>query len=178
MFNQPNLNLMKHPILLVRHAHHQFDQLTKVGHAECKLLAIKILGLCRDKEYKIVIIYDDSYARTKETAELVFNELQGQANVVLVSSTDSIEKVFLMHFTVDEFLEKVSSESNSMPVLGVVIGSCSDIPFALERLGVTDKEYRPSEVEEILGNTNFFNLDELSKTKRTLTLNELRAFVH
>lgn len=164
---------------IVRHGDAPFGDLSEKGREQSISRGIKILDFVKENEIdKVVIIYD-KYSRTEDTARIVHELLEIQkCNVKIVSSADSIKEVFLAHFTAYDFLRS-QQESENQSILGIIVGSCGDIPFFFNMMKLTDAEYDARDFERILGNCESLNVNTLLEEKpdKGFTIEELGSFV-
>jgi hypothetical protein len=171
--------MAKHQTFIMRHTDHKDDQiLTETGLQQCSTTSLKILEfLQKNKIGKCIFIYDDLYYRTKATAEILHAILQEEANVEtsIFSTKDSIKQLLLLGVFLDDFLDEVSPTTAT---LVIIIGSCEDMPNLFKIIDILSEPCTGSDMERILGHTNFFHLEELEKFKSKFTLEEIKAFVH
>ncbi len=173
--------MAKHQTFIMRHTDHKDDQvLTDKGLQQCNTTSLKILEfLQKHKLEKCIFIYDDSYHRTKATAEVLHVILQEETNIEtsIFSIKDSVKSFLSTDIFLDDFLDEVSPVT---PALVIVVGSCGDMPNLLKIMGILSESCTGSDLERILGHTNFFHVEELEniKPKPGFTLEEIRAFIH
>ncbi|MCF7831629.1 MAG: hypothetical protein K9M36_01935 [Candidatus Pacebacteria bacterium] len=165
---------------IVRHGDAPFGDLSEKGREQSISRGIKILDFVKENGIdKVVIIYDHNHYRTEDTARIVYELLEIQkCNVEIVSFEDSIQGLFLAHFTAYDFL-KTRQESENQSILGIIVGSCGDIPFFFNMMKLTDAEYDARDFERILGNCESLNINTLLEEKpdKGFTIEELGSFV-
>lgn len=174
------MKLNFHHLLIMRHADHIDDCITVNGRAQCQTALLKILDVLKKKNLqKCILIFDQHHNRTRETAEEIYRFLNEDIDVAIFSSKDSIQQICCLGESIDSFLTQESPET---PALVVFVGSCGDIPNILRMMDIFPTIYRGSELEKILGHTNYLHINELLEVQPKIpggfNLDNIRAFVH
>ncbi len=158
--------------LLMRHAHHSRDKLTETGNQECMDVIEKI-----EKHAvsfgTIIIIYDDEYNRTEETARSIGAQLSRIHTVKIRSTSDSTGPLIMTGETISQLTDENT--------LVIIIASLHDIPDLLFQINVAEHQYDAADMADMMGNTNFFNMKEvleITETQGSMSLDELEPFIY
>ena len=174
------MKLNPHHLFMMRHAEHRDDKITTQGDKQCEIALLKINGFLIENDItKCILIFDEHYNRARETAEKIFYRHDDDIATHIYSVEESVTSVYRLNKKIDSFL---TQESPTRPTLVVFVGSCGDIPNMLFEMNILSEIYSGSELEQVLGHTNYFHINELLEFQPKITggfnLDNIKAFVH